>query len=88
MRKPRLREVEWSKDPARKWQGWNLNPGICLQSQLSFAVGLLSLAVPGGIKDQSLPFILLEAVSFLKWEETKGQVTRNSRVQGRGGRDV
>ena len=55
MRKPRLREVEWSKDPARKWQGWNLNPGICLQSRLSFAAGLLSLAVPGGIEDQPLP---------------------------------
>ena len=47
--------------------------------------GLLSLAVPGGIKDQSLPFILLEAMSFLKWEETNGQVTQNSCVQGREG---
>lgn len=54
----------------------------------AFAPGLLSLAVPGGIKDQSVFFILLEAMSFLKWEEANGQVTQNSCVQGRGGRDV
>ena len=33
-------------------------------------------------------FILLEAMSFLKWEEANGQVTQNSCVQGRGGQDV
>uniref|UniRef100_A0A8C4PM68 protein-tyrosine-phosphatase n=1 Tax=Equus asinus asinus TaxID=83772 RepID=A0A8C4PM68_EQUAS len=55
--------------PARKWQGWNLNPGVRLQNLLSSALCGLSLAVPGGIAAESLTFTPLEDMIFLKWEE-------------------
>uniref|UniRef100_A0A8C4LP07 protein-tyrosine-phosphatase n=1 Tax=Equus asinus asinus TaxID=83772 RepID=A0A8C4LP07_EQUAS len=58
-----------SETETRKWQGWNLNPGVRLQNLLSSALCGLSLAVPGGIAAESLTFTPLEDMIFLKWEE-------------------